>query len=112
LRKKVPNPFLEINPQRAVKLAIQEGDPVILETPYGSVKLEARLTKGIHYDVVNTQNGWWQSCPELNLPGYDAFSPEGANVAPLYDAENIDILSGSLLIKGHPCNVRKASKPE
>jgi len=83
---------------------------VVVETPYGSITLQAKLTDRIPYDVVCTQNGWWQSCPELNLPGYDPYSPEGANSVLLYSAENIDPLSGCLLIKGHPCNVRKASK--
>jgi anaerobic selenocysteine-containing dehydrogenase len=110
LRKRVPYPFLEINPKKAAELGLKEEDKVIVETPYGSITLQAKLTDGIAYNVVCTQNGWWQSCPELNLPGYDPYSPEGANVILLYSAENIDPISGCLLIKGHPCNVRKISK--
>ncbi len=109
LRKKVPHPFLEINAQRALELGIKDGDSVVVETPYGGITLQARLTEGILYDVVCTQNGWWQACPELNLPGYDPFSPEGANVALLFSPENRDPISGALLLKGHPCNVKKAS---
>ncbi|MDP6824887.1 MAG: molybdopterin-dependent oxidoreductase [Dehalococcoidales bacterium] len=107
LRKRVPNPFLEINPQRAARLGISEGEWVVVETPYGRIKVEAKLTEGIHYDVVCTQNGWWQSCEKLDLPGYDPYDPNGANVTPLYHTENMDTLSGSYLIKGHPCNVIK-----
>jgi anaerobic selenocysteine-containing dehydrogenase len=103
----VPNPFLEINPQRAARLGISEGEWVVVETPYGRIKVEAKLTEGIHYDVVCTQNGWWQSCEKLDLPGYDPYDPNGANVTPLYHTENMDTLSGSYLIKGHPCNVIK-----
>lgn len=110
LRKRVPNPFLEINVTKASELGFKEGDWVIVETPYGSITLQAKLTDGIPYNVVCTQNGWWQSCPELNLPGYDPYSSEGANVILLYSTENMDPLSGCLLIKGHPCDVRKASK--
>ncbi len=112
LRKKVPNPFLEINPVKATELGIKEGDWLIVEAPYGSITVQAKLTEGIPYDVVCTQNGWWQSCPELNLPGYDPYSSKGANVTLLYSTENMDPISGSLLIKGHPCNVRKAPKLE
>ena len=79
---------------------------------YGSITVQAKLTEGIPYDVVCTQNGWWQSCPELDLPSYDPYSSKGANVTLLYSTENMDPLSGSLLTKGHPCNVRKAHKPE
>jgi predicted molibdopterin-dependent oxidoreductase YjgC len=110
MRKKVPHPFLEINVTKASELGLKEEDQVIVETPYGSITLQAKLTDGIPYNVVCTQNGWWQSCPELNLPGYDPYSSEGANVILLYSAENIDPISGCLLIKGHPCNVRKIPK--
>jgi anaerobic selenocysteine-containing dehydrogenase len=109
LRKRVPHPFLEINPQKAKELGCKEGDWVILETPFGSITLQTKVTEGIHYNVVCTQNGWWQACPELNLPAYDSYSPEGANVNLLYSAEEIDPISGSLLIKGYPCNVKKKS---
>lgn len=107
LRKMVPHPFLEINPLKARELGCKDGDWVILKTPYGSITLQAKLTEGITYNVVCTQNGWWQACPELNLPGYDPYSPKGANVNLLYTDEEIDPISGSLPIKGYPCNVRK-----
>jgi len=107
----VPNPFLEINVKKASELGFEDGDWVLVETPYGSVNVQAKLTEGIPYDVVCTQNGWWQSCPELNLPGYDPYSSEGANVTLLYSTEDMDTISGSLLIKGYPCNVRKTTKP-
>ncbi|MFC1873734.1 molybdopterin-dependent oxidoreductase [Chloroflexota bacterium] len=107
LRRKVPHPFLEINTNKAAELGISEGDWVEIETPYGSITVLAKPTDGIPDDVVCTQNGWWQSCPELNLPGYDPYSPQGANVTLLYSTENIDPISGCVLIKGHPCRVRK-----
>jgi len=108
LRKRVPHPYLEINPERARTLGIQEGDSVLLETPHGSITLTARLTEDIAPDVVCTQNGWWQGCDALELPGYDPYSSKGANVNLLYDTKIIDPISGSLPIKGYPCNVRKA----
>lgn len=107
LRKRVPHPFLEINEKRASEAGIAEGDWVLVETPYGSITVQAKPTDTINYDVVCTQNGWWQGCTELNLPGYDPFSSNGANVTLLYSSDNIDPLSGSVLIKGQPCNVRK-----
>ena len=107
LRKAVPHPFLEINPKKASEIGFNDGDWVILETPYGSITLQAKLTGEIPYSVVCTQNGWWQGCPELNLPGYDPYSTEGANANLLYNSEEIDPISGSLPIKGCPCNVRK-----
>jgi len=109
LRSKVPHPFLEINVSKAKELGVKEGDWVIVETPYGAITLQAKPTDAILYDVVCTQNGWWQACPELGLPGYDPYSSTGANTALLFSAENVDPISGSVLMKGHPCRVRKAA---
>lgn len=109
LRKRVPHPFLEINPAKAGEIGCQNGDWVILETPYGSIRLQAKLSDKVRQNVVWTQNGWWQACTALNLPGYDPFSPEGANVCLLYSGEEQDPISGSQAIKGYPCNVRKES---
>jgi len=107
LRKRVPYPYLEINPKTARTLGIQEGDAVLLETPHGSITLTAKLTGDIAPDVVCAQNGWWQACDVLDLPGYDPYSSKGANVNLLYETKNIDPISGSLPIKGYPCRVKK-----
>jgi anaerobic selenocysteine-containing dehydrogenase len=109
LRKRVPNPFLEVHPQKALELGFKDGDWLIVETAYGQATLQARLTEGIPYDVVCAQHGWWQACPELSLPGYDPYSERGANVNLLYSGNDIDPISGSLPIKGQPCNIRKVS---
>ena len=108
LRKTVPHPFLEINPAKARELGLSDGDWVIVETPYAGITLQAKLTEGIADNVVCTQHGWWQACPELNLPGYDPYSLAGANANLLYPTEEIDPISGSVPIKGYPCNVRRA----
>ena len=107
LRKVVPHPFVEINPKKARELGCNDGDWVLLETPHGSITLQAKLTRVSQYDVVCIQNGWWQGCPELDLPGYDPYSSEGANMSLLYSSEERDPISGCLPIKGYPCNIKK-----
>jgi anaerobic selenocysteine-containing dehydrogenase len=106
LRKRVPHPFLGINTQKAKDLGLKDGDWVILETPHASITLRAKHVEGIPYNVVSTQNGWWQGCEELNLPGYDPYSTAGANVNLLYRDHKIDPISGSIPHKGYPCNLR------
>jgi anaerobic selenocysteine-containing dehydrogenase len=107
LRKAAPYPFVEINPAKAGELDIVSGEWVVLESPHGSVTLQAKLTSAVPYSVVSTQHGWWQECQELNLPGYDPYSADGANANLLYKTEEIDPISGSLPLKGYPCNIRK-----
>ena len=108
LRKAVPHPFVEINRTKARELGCNDGDWVILESPHSAITLKAKLTDRIPYSVVCSQLGWWQNCPELNLPGYDPYSPEGANLNLLYEYSKIDPISGSLPLKGYPCNIKKA----
>lgn len=110
LRKRHPHPFLEINPVKARELDIADGDPVVLATNHGEITLQAKLTEGLAPDVVCTQHGWWQACPELGLPGYDVYSSEGPNVNLLFKADFVDPVSGSNHMRGYPCKVSKKIK--
>ena len=58
IRKLAPEPLLEINTGTAVKLGIQNGDMVSVETVRGSIKLRAKVTDDIHTQVVSMQHGW------------------------------------------------------
>jgi len=110
LRKRVPHPYLEINPATAAKLGLTGGEWVQVETAFGSITLKAKLSEGIAVDVVSTQNGWWQGCSALGISGYDPYSSKGANINLLFDAEFKDPISGSLHMKGYPCAVKKLKR--
>lgn len=58
LRKLVPEPLVEINPQTASRLGIANGDLVKVESQRGSIQLKAKLTEDIHPQVVSLQHGW------------------------------------------------------
>jgi len=111
LRKIVPHPFVEIHPETARELGIQEGEWVSLETPEGKIRVAAKLTDRVSPRTVCFQHGWWQSCPELGLPGYDPFSSEGANANLLYSTRYIDPISGSVPYKAYLCKVSKIQPP-
>lgn len=69
LRKRNPDPLLQINPQTADELGIADGDWVWIETPGDRrVKQRAQLFDGIRPDNVNAQFGWWY--PEEAPPEY------------------------------------------
>jgi anaerobic selenocysteine-containing dehydrogenase len=107
LRRAVPHPYVEIHPEKARQLSIENGEWVYVKTPFGKIKSKAKLTDEIAVDVVCTQHGWWQSCPELDLPGYDPYSSEGANANLLYSTESIDKISGSVPYKAYLCKISK-----
>ncbi|MBR7508623.1 hypothetical protein KC216_22445, partial [Mycobacterium tuberculosis] len=53
--------------------------------------------------------GWWQSAPDLGLPGYPPGAPnaEGANYNGLADARQRDPVSGALPLRSFACDVER-----
>ncbi|MDP6682881.1 MAG: molybdopterin-dependent oxidoreductase [Desulfobacterales bacterium] len=59
LRELEPNPLLEIHPDTARSLGIEDDDWVWVENPHGRCKRKTRYFHGIHPKVVQTPHGWW-----------------------------------------------------
>lgn len=57
LEIKPSNPLV-INPVTAETLGIEDGDEVVIESPYGSATAKARVTRRIHPEVVGLQHGF------------------------------------------------------
>jgi thiosulfate reductase/polysulfide reductase chain A len=74
-RQLAPEPYLQMNPERAAQLGIGEGDWVNLETPKSAgkerVKFRAQLVPELHPDVVAGPHAWW--FPERSKPEYGCF---------------------------------------
>ena len=103
LRKKHAHPRVDINPETAYKLGIQEQDWVWIETPRGRIQQKARLTTGIHPLVINVELGWW--FPEEPGPEHGIWK-SNANVltsnAPPYDPAMGTYQLRALLCKVYP----------
>jgi anaerobic selenocysteine-containing dehydrogenase len=108
LRRQAPEPFLEINPATAASLNIRQDDWIKLETPAGAIRLKAKLNPSLHPKVVATQYGWWQNCKELNLPGHNALTENGANINLIIPNADADPISGAVAHRCQPCRVRKS----
>jgi anaerobic selenocysteine-containing dehydrogenase len=83
LREIMPYPTLQIHPDTAGKRDIKDGDWVIVESPYGNIKIRAELIPGIRPDTVMALHGWWQGCDELGLSSYPLLDG-GANTNIMY----------------------------
>jgi anaerobic selenocysteine-containing dehydrogenase len=68
LRKRNPDPLLEIHPATAASLGVEDGDWVWIESPRGRIRQRARLTEDVDPRVVSAQHGWW--FPESSPPDY------------------------------------------
>jgi anaerobic selenocysteine-containing dehydrogenase len=108
LRRKVPEPLLEIHPNAASAQKIKDGDWIFLDTATGRVRVRAKFNESLHPAVVATVYGWWQPCQELKLNGHDPFSANGANTNLLVPNSDVDLVSASVAHRGQRCRVSKS----
>jgi anaerobic selenocysteine-containing dehydrogenase len=62
LRDIMPDPWVELHPEKAAELGIGEGDLVLMTSPRGQVRLKAKVSAGVSSpDVVFSTYGWGQA---------------------------------------------------
>jgi anaerobic selenocysteine-containing dehydrogenase len=106
LRRARPHPDVELHPETAAQAGVSAGRWVAVETPEGAMRARVRLNAAIKPGVVVGQAGWWQPCPELDLPGYDPYAADGANVNGLVGNKWTDPISGSTPFRSARCRLR------
>jgi anaerobic selenocysteine-containing dehydrogenase len=106
LRRQALDPEVELHPATAAERGIRVGDWVSVETPEGSIRARARFNDSLEPRVVCGQHGWWQACAEIGAPGYDPFSPDGANFNLIIGNQAIDPISGSVPHRAYLCQIR------
>lgn len=103
LRELVPEPYIDIHPDTAKELGIEDQDWVQIETRRGSIKHKARYNDGLDPRVVVTPHGWWY--------GYkDGWKEVNVNI--LTESDHYDPDVGSAPLRGLLCRVKKAAPPE
>ena len=105
LRRLARDPEVDLHPAAAAERGISPGDWVTIATPEGSVRARARLNDSLAPGVVCGQHGWWQACPEIGAPGYDPFSPDGADLNLVIGTGAIDAISGSVPHRAYVCQI-------
>jgi anaerobic selenocysteine-containing dehydrogenase len=107
LRRLEPDPVAEISPLTAAARNIGEGDWLAITTPRGRMRARAHLNTSLADGIVAARHGWWQACPELDLPGYDALDADGANINLAIGVEAADPVSGAAPHRCYPCEIEK-----
>ncbi|MCP5154391.1 MAG: molybdopterin-dependent oxidoreductase [Ectothiorhodospiraceae bacterium] len=107
LRRRAPDPPLEIHPRTAQARGIADGDWVRVETPSGTLRARARLRDTLAPGVVAAQHGWWQACTALDAPAYPVHGDGTANVNAVIDAAFTDPVSGATPNRSYLCEVRR-----
>ncbi len=103
LREKRPRPKVEIHPETAHKLGIQDGDAVVIETSKGEITQIAHVTDAIHPQVINSAYGWW--FPEATPESQYDWRTSNFNI--LTSMETLGKAFGTPNLKGLNCRVRR-----
>jgi anaerobic selenocysteine-containing dehydrogenase len=101
LREREPDPQLEIHPDTAARYGIKHGDPVQVTTPYGRIRVKARVTDGLRPDVISLVHGWWH--PELGPENPDSWEHVTYNM--LTSSNRLNGPLGTPNLRGIPVKV-------
>ncbi len=96
LRKRMPEPLVELNPQTAAIRGIEENDWVEIRTSEGSIRARAKLAHHLAEDVICSQYGWWQE--------------SYGNYNNMVSDSDFDPISGSNTLRNLRCNITKADQ--
>jgi anaerobic selenocysteine-containing dehydrogenase len=106
LRDRVPDPLVEIHPDTARDLSIEDGDWVWIETPQVKgerVTLKAKVTTNVHPKMVHARHGWW--FPEKPAPEHGCFE-SNINVVTTDDPPR-EAICASVRTRGTLCRIYK-----
>jgi len=107
VRKRHPNPLVQIHPDTARELGIGDGDWVWIETLRGRIRMKCQLFRGIDSRVVHCEHGWW--FPELpgEEPWLHGVWESNINVLTDDELEHCNQISGGWPLKTALCKVYK-----
>ena len=104
LRLMRPDPVVQLHPDTARQLGLEDGAWVYIETETGSVKQRLSLNRRIDPRVVIAALGWW--FPEKASKGY-GWRESNINMLTSCGGD-FDPATGGISIRGIPCRVRAA----
>jgi anaerobic selenocysteine-containing dehydrogenase len=108
IRKHHPHPLVQVHPETARKLGIDDGDWVWIQSKNGRVKMKCTYFDGMDPRVVHAEHGWW--FPELpgEEPWLHGVWESNINVLLDDDPEVCNKYSGGWPLKTGLCKIYKA----
>ncbi|MDH4573777.1 molybdopterin-dependent oxidoreductase [Salinicola acroporae] len=106
LRKKSPDPGVEISPALASSRGLEEGDWAVIETNAGQAELRVKLNQRLDDRVVIAEFGWWQSSEAFNRPATPVAGPGTRNINAVLSDHARDPISGSVPLRAVSCQIR------
>jgi anaerobic selenocysteine-containing dehydrogenase len=107
IRKEHPHPLVQIHPETAKGLGIDDGDWAWIESPRGSIRMKCEHFEGIDKQVVHCQHGWWY--PELpgEEPWLHGVWESNVNVLTEDDPDQCNPINGGWPLRTALCKVYK-----
>ena len=110
IRRRHPNPLVQIHPETAKNLGIDDGDWVWIESPRGRIRMVCQHFNGIDRRVVHCQHGWWY--PELpgEEPWLHGVWESNVNVLTDDEPDHCNPINGGWPLKTALCKVYKVKR--
>ncbi len=108
MRKMHPEPIVQIHPDTAVSLGIQDGDWVWIESPRGKITQKCQIFDGLNPRVVHVQHGWWYPEEDGAEPSLYGIWKSNCNVLTDDDPDICNPISGGWPLRTLLCKVTKA----
>ncbi len=108
LRRRVPDPLVEMHPETARQENIKDGEWVWLETPQvrgERVRLKAKITDDIQPGMVHARHGWW--FPEKPAPEHGCFESNISVV--ITDEPPREEICASVRTRGTLCRIYRGA---
>jgi anaerobic selenocysteine-containing dehydrogenase len=96
LRKRMPDPLVELHPDTAREKGIREGDWVSIISSQGATQARARYNRSLQTDVICSQYGWWSHDPQGRGQHYNG----------LVDSGSTDPIGSSNSLRQIYCNIQ------
>jgi anaerobic selenocysteine-containing dehydrogenase/ferredoxin-NADP reductase len=105
LRRKAPDPSVEISPALAAARGVTAGDWIRLRTRHGAARLRVRLNAALDARTVVAEFGWWEDCEPLGRDGGAFEGQETVNVNAVLSDLQRDPISGSVPLRAVTCDI-------
>lgn len=107
LREITPYPTVQIHPDTAAELGINDGDWVCIENMHGKCRQKAEVTPIVHPKVVHASHGWWY--PEQDGEEPNLFGTWKSNINLLMPHKKVGNLGLGANYKSNICKIYRVN---
>ena len=107
LRRREPDPLVEVHPETAGAAGIADGDGTWVETVSGRITARAKVTDAVRPGVISLVYGWW--FPEKGAENMASWSESASNA--LTSSQTLNQPLGTPNLRGLPARLTKALHP-